>query len=374
MTSEKRWTKWLHLTEIIGITFDGETATVIPTYELHCSAHRSRFLSSMGVLRWALGSKSYSSTLTSDPGSAVSSFRLWVSQNHEAWAIIMKAYHSRRLLAVLAHPDDESFGPGGTLALYASRGVDVHLICATSGEAGEVQPELLEDYDHVQQLRLDELRCAAEILGLNDLHLLGYRDSGMPGSPDNLHPEALAAAPVDEVAGRITTLIRQIRPQVILTFDPQGGYRHPDHIAVHHATVSAFHAAGDPSTFSDGLPPFRPQKLYYHVLSQRFLRWVVLILPLFRMDPRRWGRNADIDLVEITSQSYPVHARIKIRSVLDAKGKAAACHKSQSGPPASGLLGWLIRLSAGHETFMRAHPPAPEGLRERDLFEGITEE
>jgi LmbE family N-acetylglucosaminyl deacetylase len=286
----------------------------------------------------------------------------------------MNRQPDRRLLAVLAHPDDESFGPGGTLALYASRGVDVHLICATSGEAGEVQPEYLEDFDHVQQLRLDELRCAAAILGLKDLHLLGYRDSGMPGSPDNQHPEALAAAPIHEVAARITTLIRQIRPQVIVTFDPQGGYHHPDHIAVHRATVEAFNAAGDPNRYPDGLPPFRPQKLYYHVFSRRYLRLLVFMLPIFGIDPRRWGRNADIDLVEITSRSFPIHTRLDIRSVAEIKSKAAACHKSQSGPPTSGFLSWLTRLTAGQETFMRAHPSAPKGLLERDLFEGISEE
>ncbi|HEY47768.1 MAG TPA: GlcNAc-PI de-N-acetylase [Anaerolineae bacterium] len=285
----------------------------------------------------------------------------------------MNTLSDRRLLAVLAHPDDESFGPGGTLALYASRGVDVHLICATSGEAGEVRPELLQNYDHVQQLRLDELRCATAILGLKDLHLLGFRDSGMPGSPDNLHPEALAAAPIHEVAARITTLIRQIRPQVILTFDPQGGYHHPDHVAVHRTTVEAFYAAGDPNRYPNGLPPFRPQKLYYHVLSHRFLRFVVRMLPIFGIDPRRWGRNADIDLIEITSRSFPIHARIDIRSVAEIKSKAAACHKSQSGPPTSGFLSWLTRLTAGSETYMRAYPSASKGLLERDLFEGIAE-
>ncbi|UCF60726.1 MAG: PIG-L family deacetylase [Anaerolineaceae bacterium] len=286
----------------------------------------------------------------------------------------MNRQSDHRLLAVLAHPDDESFGPGGTLALYASRGVDVHLICATNGEAGEVKPELLKGYDHVRQLRLDELRCATSILGLKDVHLLGYRDSGMPGSPDNQHPEALAVAPISEVASRITTLIRQIRPQVILTFDPQGGYHHPDHIAVHRATVEAFSAAGDPNRYPNGLSPFKPKKLYYHVFSHRYFRLLVLLLPIFGIDPRRWGRNADIDLVEITSHSFTIHARIDIRSVAEIKSKAAACHKSQSGPPTSRIFSWLTRLTAGRETFMRAHPSAHEGLLERDLFEGISEE
>ena len=106
------------------------------------------------------------------------------------------------LLAVLAHPDDESFGMGGTLALYAARGVDVHLICATRGEVGEVSPELLAGFGSVAELRESELRCAAGHLGLKGVHFLEYRDSGMEGSPDNKHPQALAAQPLEAVARR----------------------------------------------------------------------------------------------------------------------------------------------------------------------------
>jgi len=277
----------------------------------------------------------------------------------------------RRLLAVLAHPDDESFGPGGTLALYAKNGVDVHLICATRGEVGDVPAELLQNYDDIGTLRIDELRCAASILGLADIHLLDYRDSGMPGSPENQHPEALAAAPLDEVTATITTLIRQIRPQVVLTFDPDGGYHHPDHIAIHNATVEAFHAAGDATRYPDGLPPYHPQKLYFNVISQRFLRLLVFLLPFFGRDPRRWGRNADIDLVDITSRSYPIHVRIDVRPVADIKRKAVACHRSQGGGSSAGIISRLRRLATGHESFMRAHPPAPKRLRETDLFEGV---
>ena len=283
----------------------------------------------------------------------------------------VKQQRNRRLLAVLAHPDDESFGPGGTLALYAKNGVEVHLICATSGEAGDVPAELLKNYDDIGKLRIDELRCAASTLGLTDIHLLGYRDSGMSGSPGNQHPEALAAAPLDEVAAMITTLIRQIRPQVVLTFDPHGGYHHPDHIAIHNATVEAFHAAGDVTRYPDGLPPYHPQKLYFNVHSLRFLRLLVVLLPLFGRDPRRWGRNADIDLVDITSRSYPIHVRIDFRPVADIKRKAAACHRSQGGGSTSGIITRLRRLTTSYESFMRAHPPAPKRLRETDLFEGV---
>ena len=94
------------------------------------------------------------------------------------------------ILSVLAHPDDESFGMGGTLAHYANRGVSVHLICATRGEVGEVDPEYLENFESIAERRESELRCAANKLGLSGVHFLDYRDSGMPGSEDNQHPRS----------------------------------------------------------------------------------------------------------------------------------------------------------------------------------------
>ncbi len=140
-------------------------------------------------------------------------------------------HQSLTLLAALAHPDDESFGMGGTLALYAQRGVAVHLVCATRGEVGEVNSQRMNGYQSVGDLREAELRCAAGKLGLSGVHFLGYRDSGMTGSPDNYHPLALAAAPLDEVANKVTTIIRRLRPQVVVTFDPAGGYRHHERVS-----------------------------------------------------------------------------------------------------------------------------------------------
>ncbi len=275
-------------------------------------------------------------------------------------------------MAILAHPDDESFGTGGTLALYAKRGVDVHLVCATRGEVGTVRDEMMKGFAEIGDLREHELRCAAEILGLEGVHFLGYRDSGMPGSEDNSHPRALAAAPVEQVTERLVPLIRRLRPQVVITFDPIGGYCHPDHVAIHHATVQAFHAAGDESYTCEGLPPYQPQKLYFHTFPRRMMRILVRLLSLFGINPRRFGRNNDIDLVQITEPDFPVHARINYRSVAVAKQEASACHASQTGPPSAGLLGLIFRLGAPQETYMRAHPPAPDGLRERDLFEGVS--
>jgi len=279
----------------------------------------------------------------------------------------------KRLLAVLAHPDDETFGMGGTLALYARRGAAVHLVCATRGEVGDVEPGLLEGFQSVGDRREHELRCAAEHLGLSGVYFLGYRDSGMPGSPENNHPEALAAAPLDEVAAKIVYYLRMLRPQVVLTFDPIGGYRHPDHIAVHRATVKAFHAAGDPEAFPGEYPPYRPQKLYFHTFSRRFMALAVRLMPLFGQDPRHFGRNKDIDLVSLAGEIFPVHARIDYREVEAAKEAATACHASQltMGPP-RGLLAWMFRRGSGVETFIRAFPEPRSGLREDDLFSGVN--
>ncbi len=278
------------------------------------------------------------------------------------------------LLAVLAHPDDETFGMGGTLALYAQRGVSVHLICATRGEVGEVAPHFLEGFQSVGELRENELRCAAGKLGLDGVHFLDYRDSGMPSSPDNQHPQALAAAPLDEVAAKVTAYIRELRPQVVLTFDPIGGYRHPDHIAIHEATVRAFHAAGDAEQFPDEGTPYQPAKLYYHTFPRGWLTWAVRLLPLFGKDPRRFGQNGDIDLLELAGKDFPVHARINYSQVVKLKEEATACHASQGGLASSG--NWAVRLAfrvaAGVDSYTRAYPEPNDRRKERDLFEGIS--
>jgi len=283
-------------------------------------------------------------------------------------------YGKGTLLAVLAHPDDESFGIGGTLALYAQRGVAVHLVCATRGEAGTVGVEFLHGYDSIADRRIAELQCAADKLGLAGVHLLDYRDSGMPGSADNHHLQALAAAPLEEVTGRIVEQIRRLAPQVVVTFDPIGGYKHPDHIAIHQATLRAFHQAGDPS-HHDGLTPHQPQKLYFQTIPKTFLRLVVWGMKLIGRDPRRYGRNRDIDLASLAKEgNFPTHARIDYRPVAEIKEAAGQCHISQipSGPPRNRLMRWIQVLAGDREYFMRAYPPPGPGLRESDLFAGVA--
>jgi len=269
------------------------------------------------------------------------------------------------LLAVLAHPDDESFGMGGTLALYASRGVDVYLVCATRGEAGEVED--LQGHASIAELREAELRCAAGILGLAGLYFLDYRDSGMAGSPENHHPNALAAQPLEEVAAKVLHYILVLRPRVVLTFDPIGGYRHPDHIAIHRATVRAFEHAQE---WEDEAP----QRLYFHTIPHGFLKILVGLLRLFGKDAHKWGRNNDIDLASIAKVTFPTNARINVHPVREKKERAGACHDSQGGGRMGGRWGnSILRLFNGQENFMRAYPPVKPGEKiERDLFAGVT--
>jgi LmbE family N-acetylglucosaminyl deacetylase len=282
----------------------------------------------------------------------------------------------RTLIFVGAHPDDESFGLGGTLARYAGEGVRVYYACATRGEVGDIAPQFMEGYSSPGDCRWDELTCAAQALGLAGVIYLGYRDSGMPGSPDNQHPNALAAAPLAEVTGRVVKVLRELKPQVVITFDPIGGYRHPDHIAIHQATVAAFEAAGDPGRFPEHGPAYQPQKLYYAVFSRAFLKLAVRVMRLLGRDPRRFGRNADIDILSLVEVEYPATAYVDVRGEPARRRDAAsACHRSQLDEASNGrgLAGTLRRLLANRDAFMRAHPPvAPGAKRERDLFEGVS--
>lgn len=277
-----------------------------------------------------------------------------------------------RLLASLAHPDDESFGTGGTLARYAWTGATVDLICATGGEEGAADAQYLEGFGSLAERRAAELDCAAQALGLSSVTMLGYRDSGMAGTPANRHPQALAAQPLDEVVTRVTGLIRQLRPHVVITFDPIGGYRHPDHIAIHQATVAAFHAAGDPAYLPGEHEPWQPQKLYFQTFPRQVLRAAVRLMPLFGKDPRRFGRNGDVDLAALAEVDFPIHARIDTLAMADARIAAARCHASQGGERfANSPMAVIGRLLGGVESFMRAYPEPPPGLSERDLFAGV---
>ncbi len=284
------------------------------------------------------------------------------------------------LMVVYAHPDDETFGNGGTLARYSLAGVDVHSVCATRGESGMASDEHLLGHADTAALRTAEMLCAAQTLGLTSVHFLGYRDSGMPGSPDNDLPNAFTRAPAEEAAGRVAGLIRALRPQVVVTFNSYGGYGHPDHIAAHRAAVAAFHAAGDrtrfPEQIESGLEAWSPRKLYYSTFGASLLHLGIPLLRLLRRDPRRFGENSDVDLVEAARQVTTATTTVSTRAVAELKLAAMRCHASQLGGMArvAEMPGPLRRRFFSTEHFTRMVPAWEGGRREQDLFEGLRTE
>lgn len=276
-----------------------------------------------------------------------------------------------------AHPDDESFGMGSTLAQYAISGAKVYYVCSTGGEEGTVDPQYMKGYATIEQLRQAELKCAARELGLAGVVYLRYRDSGMRGSESNKLPNALAMAPLEEVAGRMAKIIRELKPDVVLTHDAGGGYGHPDHVATHDATVKAFYAAGDPAQYPASGPAFQPRKLYFGVRPRGLSKMMVKLMPLFGQDPKRFGRNKDIDLTRMIRVQYPVNAVISLsKQAIDIRNKAAACHASQGGgrhrPGLFRILQIIEKLQGQKDYFMRAYPPPTSLRREKDLFDGVN--
>jgi LmbE family N-acetylglucosaminyl deacetylase len=225
------------------------------------------------------------------------------------------------------------------------------------------------------EMRVAELHCAARVLGLSAVHLLDYRDSGMANTPDNTHPQALAAQPVNKVADEISHYIRLLKPQVVMTFDPIGGYHHPDHIAIHRATVAAFHATTGElgAAQKGGRPVWRPAKLYFHLMPHGFLRMAVKLLPLLGKDPRKFGSNKDIDLTVIAESRFPIHAKIDTHDYVHLQAEASACHASQGGREmSSGFQAWLSRIFRREDLYMRDYPvPYPGEPIEKDLFQGL---
>jgi N-acetyl-1-D-myo-inositol-2-amino-2-deoxy-alpha-D-glucopyranoside deacetylase len=280
----------------------------------------------------------------------------------------------RKLVFFGAHPDDETFGMGATLALYALRGVKVYCVCSTRGEAGTVDPELMKGYATIGDLRWNELKCAAQVLGLAGISCLGYRDSGMRGSGQNKHPDALAMAPIEEVTERMVKAIRELKPDVIITHDAGGGYGHPDHIATHNATIKAFRAAGDTAQYPQAGPAFHPHTLYFGVRPRRYTRLMIKLMPLFGEDPHHFGRNRDVDITKAMDAKYPIHAVVRpTKQAREIRVRAAACHASQGGgqPRRVPLLFRINEMFRRQQDyFMREYPP-PTTHVEKDLFEGL---
>lgn len=264
-----------------------------------------------------------------------------------------------RLLAVFAHPDDESFGPGGTLAKAAANGVEVHLLTATDGAAGTADGL---DGAELAAVRIEELEAAAGELGVT-LHRLDHRDSGFHDEVAGRHPEAFVNVDVDRIVAEIGEYIQRLRPHVVLTHDETGGYGHPDHVRCHEVTLAAFQSA----------EPWTPQRLYCEVSSDRWMKVAAATMRLLGKDPTAVGENKDIDLTKVGVPAASITTRVDVRRNWGAKKAAQARHASQGGgPPHTRYLPiWMLRVLFPSETFLRVEP-AGGGRHETSLFEGLA--
>lgn len=240
------------------------------------------------------------------------------------------AEEGKTILAAFGHPDDEIWGSGATVASYAAAGVRVARVSGTRGEVGEIADPALATRETLGAVREEELRCSCRELGISDLFFLDYRDSGMAGSEDNRHPLAFVNAPLDEVVGKLVKIIRQVRPQVMITFDRTGAYGHPDHIRIFEAATAAFAQAGDPNSFpeqiAEGLQPYSPAHLYYTALPRTFFRDLFTQLKAMGFD---MGPMAQIDIEQFGTPDEEIRAVIETGSFVENKLRAFACHRTQ---------------------------------------------
>jgi mycothiol S-conjugate amidase len=287
---------------------------------------------------------------------------------------------SRTLLAVHAHPDDESSKGAGTLARYADQGVRTVVVTCTGGEAGDIlnpamdQPGMLE---RMPELRRQELAKALEILRVSAHYWLGYRDSGMPDTEFNRHPEAFANADLDEATGRLVRILREERPQVVLTYDETGGYPHPDHIRNHEVSVAAFEAAGDPDRYPEAGPPFQPLKLYYYASFTRRRVEVLHAGALARgiESPfAEWLANWDDD--GDGGPEPKVTTQIEVGPWLGQRRDALIAHATQIDPNSSwfAVPDEVIAEIYPWEDYTLARSLVPATEQETDLFTGIDPE
>jgi LmbE family N-acetylglucosaminyl deacetylase len=276
------------------------------------------------------------------------------------------------LLGLFAHPDDETFGPGATLARYAAEGVKVHAIIATDGIAGSVvDAHKLEEHEVLAQVRSTELANAIVALGITAVWSLPYRDSGMRNTSANQHPNALIQQPIHCLVENLSEYIERLQPQVMMTHDPFGGYGHPDHIRCCEVATAAFHLTRQKGPRANGYRG--PQKLYYSASDKKLTRLMVKLMPLFGQDPTAMGRNKDINWVEIVKWETPVTTRIDSRFYYQLKLSASRAHATQfgGGPGWMRLLPKFVRRGmTGFDSYTRAFPEA-EAYIEQDLFAGV---
>jgi N-acetyl-1-D-myo-inositol-2-amino-2-deoxy-alpha-D-glucopyranoside deacetylase len=271
-----------------------------------------------------------------------------------------------RLLLVHAHPDDESLWTGGTIARYAAAGVQVTLVTCTLGEEGEIIPESLRELasDRADQLggyRIGELRAACAALGVSDHRWLGgvgrWRDSGMAGVDANRHPRAFAGGDLAEQAAALAEVLADVRPQVVVTYGPDGGYGHPDHIRAHEVTMAA---CADVA------------RVFYAVTSRQAIESGVAALAELEGLPFRLPAPGELP---VTDDSR-ITTTVSVADVLSVRLRALAAHSTQisvwqgtDGAHAYALSNGIAQPIPPAESFVLAQGSA-EGA-ETDLFGGL---
>ncbi len=281
-----------------------------------------------------------------------------------------------RLLTVHAHPDDESSKGASTVARYLSEGIPSTLVCCTGGEAGDIlnpamdTPEVRADLAGV---RLAELAAATSAIGYETVEMLGYRDSGMPDSEANADPENFWNADLDESVGRLVSIIRRDRPQVIVTYsDDQRHYAHPDHLKVHDITVPAFDRAADPAWYPDLGDPWQPLKLYYvewSVTRVRLMHEKFLELGLKSPFEGVW-----MERIEASTDGDRITTRVPIRDFYEVREKALRAHATQVDPTESfwfGLPTEVARDVHPFDDYVLARSLVDTDIPEDDLFAGV---
>jgi len=288
--------------------------------------------------------------------------------------------HPHRLLLVHAHPDDETIGTGATMAKYAAEGALVTLVTCTLGEEGEILvPELehlaADREDRLGEHRITEIAAAMRELGVTDHRFLGgpgrWRDSGMMGLASNDRPDAFWQADLDEAVGELVRVMREVRPQVVVTYDDNGGYGHPDHIQAHRVAVEAFDAAGDPSRYPDAGEPWQPSKLYETALP-------VSVLHLAYERLKELGEDAPFGItspeeLDFGTPDELVTTAVDARDHLDAKIAAMRAYPTQIAVDGQffALSNDIGQGAFGVEYYRLVRGEPPAGGHEDDLFANV---
>jgi N-acetyl-1-D-myo-inositol-2-amino-2-deoxy-alpha-D-glucopyranoside deacetylase len=292
---------------------------------------------------------------------------------------------ARRLLFVHAHPDDEAIATGATMARYAAEGAHVTLVTCTLGEEGEiVVPDLAHlGVDHTDELgkhRMDELGDAMDALGVRDHRLLGgpgrWRDSGMMGTPANDRPDAFWQANMAEATREMVSIVREVRPQIVVTYDENGAYGHPDHIRAHDVAVAGFRRAADAAYAPETGEPWQPLKLYYTAVPRSFIQFALDHL-------RAQGKDLfeGVESAEDIPFAYPddkITTEVDASAYTEAKLASLRAHRSQIAPDDAlfAIFDMSAEMSFGREHYMLVEGPRGAGSGphnwETDLFAGLN--